>query len=209
MLPVPENSEARDVVRWLTSVFLVGRDAKVPYQFITVSPDGRVVHAIPCHDTRAVDASHLNVRDCYAHWPRLGAFNVSAQNYAVHIERQTVREWSRSLNRTMIRVRKVDLLPGRPYLPADSFVAVPYTYSPFLSPTDALRSILDGSRESSAINRRVVVGRSLCTYKVGVFLDGELCGTASEGAIMLTTPNAIDVITKTFGETHVVRENLS
>jgi hypothetical protein len=109
----------------------------------------------------------------------------------------------------MVRIRKVDLLPGRPYLGVDNFLSVPYTHTPFLSPVEAIRSVLDSSRESTAINRRVVVGRSLCTYKVGVFLDGEFCGTYADGVVHITRPGALDVMNKTFGEQYVVRESIA
>jgi hypothetical protein len=202
VIRVPDDCEGRDVIRWLTSVFVAGPD-KVPYTLL--SADAHTV--IGSRLDSPGRSEHLTPQDCYAHWPALGAFNLrNDPRSAVYISRSTVRQWNRSMCADLLQVRRLDGLVGRDWMRPGDYLHVPYLHAPFVSAAAACERVRTGGADSVAVTRRLAVGAGLCTYKVNLFVDGVLAGTVCDREVTVF-PNAdLNVVVKNFGEGYAVRQ---
>lgn len=204
MIPVPDGSSGRDIHRWLFYIFMHrphGCEAR-PYYLVEVRSGSEV-------EAAAVGGSGehriLPVSECFAHWPTLGMFNDRASREAFFLSRKTVREWTRSLNPTMLRVRRMTLAATSRTVGAAPYVALPYTHGEYFSAQEALRNVESGEWVSCAINSRVAVGLARCAGKTAVFVRGDLAGFVMGNSVCVHYPHQLPLLRKTFGESYEVR----
>lgn len=200
MIRVPEDCEDRDIQRWLYHVFMHGTPS-VPYYLQSVREG--VVAAMPVMDVHA-GLVRLPAHECYAHWPKLGSFNLRDGGDAVYLSRNTQRQWHRSLCPDTLLVRKLDNLAGLEYMGSGQYVHVPFLHDPYPPALRACAMVLADERNSVAITRRVAVGRSMCPGKLSLFVDGDLAGTVHGSSVSLFSDGAENLVSKVFGEWYEV-----
>lgn len=204
MIRVPDDCEARDIPRWLSGIFVDVNGT--PYYF-SDSVDGRVFAS----KVRGGDGSvvEFDKSECYAHWPKLGSFNLSdpveGKGNAVHLSIRTQRQWNRTYNSDMLVAKRLDALPGREYMRSADFLRVPYVHAPYLTFEEAVKQVRGGTSASVAVNRRVAVGLGICTYKLAVFLDGNVVGNIVENSVVLFPKTDSGFIEKSVGGSHVIK----
>jgi hypothetical protein len=209
MIPVPANSNARDITRWLTHVFLakLTPDAEpVPMLFGAVDPEATYVLATPLRRGLSVPGHvRLSPSQCYAHIPLLGAFNVPGTRYAVHLSRKTAKHWTRSLCREAVRARS--FLPEvtvREIIGSETSVRLPYIHDPYMTPEQAVESIRGGSRDSTAITRHIAVSATPAPGKVALYVQGMWAGCIMDNRVDLHgLGHRWPLIRKVMGDTYV------